>query len=226
MPLLGRAAMLLTFDLAPEAEQEHDDWHTHEHLPERLAIPGFLRGSRWLAARGAPRTMVLYEVRSLETLVSPAYLQRLNAPTPWTQKLMPSYRGMTRGLCAVVASLGAGLGRHALLIRFDADAGARPALTRWLAEVVMPPLPSQPGVAGAHLLEAGMAAPMTREQSIRGADRGLGMALLVTGYRLAGLEAVAQPLWGAAGLQAHGAAAASSAFYEIDATLAAQELAA
>ena len=42
MPLLGQAAMLLSFDMAPEANAEHDDWHTHENLPERLAIPGFI----------------------------------------------------------------------------------------------------------------------------------------------------------------------------------------
>lgn len=48
MPLLGSAAMLLSFDIVPP---EHDDWHTHEPLPERLSIPGFLRGTRWVAAR-------------------------------------------------------------------------------------------------------------------------------------------------------------------------------
>ena len=43
---LPRAAMLLSFDIATETQTEHDDWHSHEHLPERLSIPGFLRGSR------------------------------------------------------------------------------------------------------------------------------------------------------------------------------------
>ena len=51
---LPSAAMLLSFDIAEEAQREHDDWHSHEHLPERLAIPGFLRGSRWRALAGAP----------------------------------------------------------------------------------------------------------------------------------------------------------------------------
>ena len=54
MPLLGSAAMLLSFDIAPEAIDEHDRWHTHEHLPERLAIPGFLQGTRWVAIAGEP----------------------------------------------------------------------------------------------------------------------------------------------------------------------------
>ncbi len=34
MPLLGKAAMLLSFDVSENAIREHDDWHTHEHLPE------------------------------------------------------------------------------------------------------------------------------------------------------------------------------------------------
>lgn len=66
MPLLGSAAMLLGFDVVPEAMAEHDRRHTHEHMPERLSIPGFLRGTRWCALRGAPHYMVLYEVESLE----------------------------------------------------------------------------------------------------------------------------------------------------------------
>ena len=47
--------MLLGFDIEAPAIAEHDEWHTHEHLPERLSIPGFLRGTRWIAVRGAPR---------------------------------------------------------------------------------------------------------------------------------------------------------------------------
>jgi hypothetical protein len=44
--------MLLSFDVDVEAVAEHDRWHTQEHLPERLAITGFLRGTRWTAIEG------------------------------------------------------------------------------------------------------------------------------------------------------------------------------
>src|SRR6185369_9370852 len=108
-----KAALLLLFDIAGDAIAEHDDWHTREHLPERLAIPGFLRGSRWTAAAGTPRYFVMYEVRELATLSSSAYLARLNSPTPWTARMMKSYMGMRRALCSVVASFGAGLGSAA-----------------------------------------------------------------------------------------------------------------
>ena len=47
MALLGKAAMILSFDIVPDAIAEHDHWHSCEHLHERMSIPGFLRGSRW-----------------------------------------------------------------------------------------------------------------------------------------------------------------------------------
>ena len=161
--------MLLGFDVAAEAVDEHDDWHTHEHLPERLAIPGFLRGTRWLAIEGAPRYAVLYEVESLETLASPAYLARLNDPTPWTTRTMPHYRGMTRGLCTVAASAGAGQGPFALLVRLEPAAGAEARLDAFLRREIVATLPTRPGLGSAHLLKAELAAPMTNEQRIRGA---------------------------------------------------------
>ena len=132
MPLLGKAAMLLSFDIVPEAIPEHDEWHTHEHLPERLSIPGFIRGTRWIAVQGHPRYFVMYEVERLETLSSAAYLERLNHPTPWTSRMMPHYRGMTRGLCSVVESRGFGMGHFGLLIRFNRVPGAESTLRGWL----------------------------------------------------------------------------------------------
>jgi len=54
MALLGNAAMLLSFDVAPDAIDEHDDWHTHEHLPERLSIPGFVGEPAGSRRKGNP----------------------------------------------------------------------------------------------------------------------------------------------------------------------------
>jgi hypothetical protein len=181
MPLLGQAAMLLSFDVAAEAIAEHDDWHTHEHLPERLAIPGFLRGTRWVALRGAPRYFVLYEVARLDVLTSDAYLQRLNNPTPWTSKIMPHYRAMSRGFCAVSGSFGFGLGHVAVLLRFKPPSAAAPTRA-WLLGEVLPQLPAKPGIGSVHLLERALTPPMTNEQRIRGGDAGVDWAIVVTGY--------------------------------------------
>jgi len=58
-------------------------------MPERLAIPGFLRGTRWVAESGDPSYFVLYESRSWRRSPPGPYLERLNNPTPWSRKMMP-----------------------------------------------------------------------------------------------------------------------------------------
>ena len=223
--------MLLSFDVDAEAVAEHDRWHTQEHLPERLSIPGFLRGTRWVADRqdeGTPRYMVLYEVASLATLTSQPYLQRLNNPTPWTTRLMPHYRGMRRGLCAVLGSFGFGTGHVALLVRFKAPAGgAESALREWLLQEVLPGLPARPGLGSAHLLEGAATPAMTNEQRIRGAaDAGVDSALVVTGYDSAAVGELAQSLFAAVELERRGATGVTHAAYRLHYSLASAELAA
>ena len=227
MPLLGQAAMLLSFGIAAEAITEHDDWHTHEHLPERLSIPGFLRGSRWIALQGEPRYVVLYEVAALATLDSDAYLQRLNNPTPWTSKMMPHYRGMRRGLCSVTGSFGFGVGHVAQLIRFKPEAGAERQMRTWLVEDLMPQLPSKLGVGSVHLLEGALSAPMTNEQRIRGGDAGVDWVIFVNGYSQDALEKLTQEMAGDLGTQsliAHGATGIDNATYRIDYSLSHHEI--
>ncbi len=223
MPLLGQAAMLLNFDVADAAVPEHDDWHTLEHLPERLAIPGFLRGTRWIVLHGQPRYMVLYEVAHLDTLASDAYLARLNSPTPWTSKMMPHYRGMRRGLCTVAGIAGHGLGHVTGLVRFKSDDSKTTSLRAWLLGNVLPSLAKTPGLGSAHLLESGLAAQMTNEQRIRGADAGVDSALLVSGYRPDAIAHALATTLSAAALAAQGATGVAQATYRLDYALTASE---
>ncbi len=224
MPLLGSAAMLLSFDIEADAIEEHDRWHTHEHLPERLSIPGFRRGTRWIATEGGPRYMVLYEVESLATLASEAYLARLNNPTPWTTRMMPHYRGMNRGLCTVLGSFGYGQGGTAALIRFTREASRSEPLNRWLLEEALRAVPQMPGLGSAHLLQGAQTAAMTNEQRIRGADRGVDSALIVTGYDSNAVCAYADELCSAGGLPDRGAGELSCATYRCCYSLASAEI--
>ena len=207
--------MLLSFDVAPDALGEHDHWHTHEHLAERLSIPGFIRASRWVALRGQPRYMVLYEVADLGTLTSAPYLQRLDDPSPWTTRIMPFYRGMSRGLCNVAASFGLGLGGAGLLIRLKPGSSGAASLHAHLVDEVLPQLTAQPGIGSAHLLEGAAAAPMTHEQRIRGADAGVDWAILVTGYEERALIELRDGELAAAQLTRRGAGESSHAVYRL-----------
>jgi hypothetical protein len=216
--------MLLSFDVVPHAIPEHDDWHTHEHLPERLSIPGFVRGTRWVALRGQPRYFVMYEVAQLATLTSSAYLERLNNPSPWTSKMMTFYRGMTRGFCTMAGSYGVGIGQAGLLVRFKPATGSEASLRKWLLHEALPSLPSRAGLGSVHLLEGALTPQMTKEQGIRGADAGVDWAVLAMGY---GDESVACLLEGDlcnAQLEQHGATGVLSAMYRMGYSLTAREL--
>lgn len=223
MPLLGKAAVLLTFDIEEAAIAEHDDWHTHEHLPERLSIPGFLRGTRWVSIRGSPRYAVIYEVERLETLGSEAYLRCLNNPTPWTSRMMTHYRGMTRGLCSVERSCGFGTGHHSLLIRFKPIADSV-GLIEWLGDQVLPDLPLRPGLGSVHLLQGALPAAMTSEQRLRGVDAAVDWALIATGYEPEAIAELERAELSPSSLQAHGCERASVAFYRAAYSLSADEI--
>src|SRR5437762_6304438 len=171
--MLGSAAMVLSFDIEPAAAVEHDEWHTREHLPERLAIDGFLRGSRWRALEGLPRYLVVYEVAELAVLSSAAYQERLNNPTPWTRSLMKSYRDMRGGFCRLEASDGSGLGCATSLVRFAPAVGREQALRAWLTGRVLPQLGELPGLPGAYLLRAPVIPGAPAEDAIRSRRRGL-----------------------------------------------------
>ena len=79
--MLGRAAVTMWWDIAPAAKAEWEDWHSHEHMPERLGIPGFLRGARWVAESDAPSYFVAYEVTPAQPYrVSLGGLPRITLP--------------------------------------------------------------------------------------------------------------------------------------------------
>jgi hypothetical protein len=220
MALLSDAVMILFCDVASGA-QEHDDWHTWEHMHERLSIPGFLRGTRWTRRAGEPRYLIVYELADVAMARSPDYLERLNHPTPWTSATMARLRGMSRGFCRVVASAGYGLGRTATSIRLhtgDEAAGA------WLAGEIAR-LASWRGMASAHLFVNAESAPMTREQSIRGRDAGMEWMVLATAYDGDALHHACDQHLDTSVLARHGLTATDRGTYELNFTATATEVA-
>src|SRR5216684_987150 len=103
MTMAGKGVLAFWHDVAPGGDGEFDQWHLREHIPERVAVPGFLRCRRYATLGDPPRYFYFYETESLETLQSPAYLARLGDPTPWTKKTLPLVRNNTRTACRVVA---------------------------------------------------------------------------------------------------------------------------
>ena len=55
MGLLGSAVLVNWGGIVEEKEIEYNEWHSKEHMPERMCLPGFLRGLR---AVGIPGTNI------------------------------------------------------------------------------------------------------------------------------------------------------------------------
>ncbi len=226
MALLGKAALAMWWDVAPEIRTELQDWHSHEHFRERLALPGFRRATRWSCAEGGEGVFQIYELEAYEIVHSPAYLASLNAPTPWSRAMMPHHRNMVRSQCRVLESAGGNVARHALTLRLSPQAGADDALRATLARQIAK-LPDQAGCVGAHLLRH-EAPPIaqTTEQKIRGGDRVADWVLIVVGYDAHALSALADADLSPASLEALGAQAGTfSHLYTLSFSATPQELA-
>jgi hypothetical protein len=205
--MLGKAAVVIWCDVATDVRKEFDDWHAHEHMPERLAIPGFLRGSRWLAERGEGY-FILYEAQSEATISAGPYVERLNNPTPWSRKMMPHHRNMVRGLCRVEAGGGAALGQALATIRFSAGDGRSGELLPWMRSALAA-MPQREGLVAAALLRDIGRAPTrnTAEQRLRGgSDAAPECIALVSGYRAEAVADVVSHELSESNMRQHGAA--------------------
>ncbi len=207
MPLLGNAALAMWWDMAPEMKSEFEDWHSHEHFPERLGVPGFRRASRWTSASGGEGIFVMYELTSHAILSSAAYVDHLNTPTPWSTRMMPHHRNMVRSQCHVLESWGGSAARCALTLRVSPlqdRAGDLREFFRALGAAVI----HRPGIVGAHLLQH-QSPPIaeTTEQRIRNsADRVADWVFVVLGYEAPALELLMRTGLAASALQSAGAA--------------------
>src|SRR4051794_29364351 len=138
MSLLGGAVVAIWNDITTEGRENFIEWHNREHIPERVAIPGFHRGRRYVAEEGAPEYFTLYEARDTDVLIDEPYLQRLNNPTPWTKTSTAHFRNTLRGVCATVYSRGTGEGAWLLTLRFDAEPARVQALRSLLVDEALP----------------------------------------------------------------------------------------
>jgi len=150
MNLAGLGIVAIWHDIVPEAQPEFYEWHNREHMPERLGIPGFRRGRRYIAVGGNPQFFTLYEGDDLTVVAGPEYLQRLNNPSEWTRKMMPHFRNMSRSVCNLRYSEGPGEGGFIATLRFSASNKGEGELV----ETVLPQIGRAPGIVGVHFCVA------------------------------------------------------------------------
>ncbi len=106
MASVATALLALWNDVTPAREDEYNDWHAHEHVPERLTMPGFVWAQRWRAADDVgpgPRYLTLYGLTGLDALETDEYQRLLAGPTPWSQRMRPHLLHLSRWACTLDA---------------------------------------------------------------------------------------------------------------------------
>lgn len=192
MTLLGTGVLAIWNGIESGADPEFLEWHVLEHIPERVAVPGFLRGRRYVAeGQVDPKYFNFYETESPEVLTSAAYRERLDSPTPWTRKVVSRFRDTTRTVCGVQASLGCGDGGWIETVRL-APSGDSAAFAIALSERILPALLGRRGIVAVHLLKGDPDASRggSAEKGLRAQpDRIASWILLVEGVDSSSLEA-------------------------------------
>jgi hypothetical protein len=146
----GEAILAVWTDIAPEAEDEFNEWYNTEHIPQLLGVPGFLHGRRDRAVEGKPRYLALYELSDVNVLKSDAFRQvREEGRTAWTQKMLPHFRNTTTGAYRQIFSHGTPPNKEAevvLSVQLNIPADKETEFNEWYNVDHVPALVGVPGV--------------------------------------------------------------------------------
>ncbi|MBI4639792.1 MAG: hypothetical protein HY731_03815 [Candidatus Tectomicrobia bacterium] len=149
-------------DITPGLEDEFNQWYDTEHVPERLSIPGFLTGRRYLSVEGKPKYFALYETKEASVLSSEVYLKVYQAPTSWTKKITANFQNMVRNLYEEILSLGTSpltASPYVLTVRLGIDPEHEKEFNDWYNTDHLPALVKVPEVFAARRYKAIQGAP-------------------------------------------------------------------
>ncbi len=83
-----------------EVDDEHVDalheWYDREHVPEKLATPGFRSARRFRDAQHPGRFLALYELDDVDVVISPEYLAQ--EMSPWARRVMATWLDLDRSV--------------------------------------------------------------------------------------------------------------------------------
>jgi hypothetical protein len=98
-----RTLLVVLSDIRPELEPDFIRWYDEEHLPQRLAVPGFLRAARFEAGPAVyssglampeappPKHLAVYEMEGPEVLQSATYRDLIANPSEWTRRVRATF---------------------------------------------------------------------------------------------------------------------------------------
>lgn len=87
-------------------DTQFHDWYDTDHIPVRLALPGFDGATRYRAVEGDPRFLAVYDIGDMGVLDTPAYQAIKESPTEQTTRMLGNVHGFTRYTCEEISDTG------------------------------------------------------------------------------------------------------------------------
>lgn len=154
MTFTGQALLTMWNDFHPDHEIDYNQWHALEHMPERLSVPGFIAGRRYRLSVDEPenqRYFAMYQTENLEVFQSERYLELLNNPSDWSQRIQPHFVNFVRSGAQPILSIGQGISKYIATIRIITD---DPASLAQQLPASLTPLTEKPGVTALHIAQS------------------------------------------------------------------------
>jgi hypothetical protein len=85
---------------------EFHAWYDTDHIPARMALPGFRGARRLRALDGEPEYLAVYELDSLAALETDGYRRVKTSPSALTGRMLGAVNGFTRFTCEQVSDDG------------------------------------------------------------------------------------------------------------------------
>jgi hypothetical protein len=85
---MAKGILIASMNIANAAVDEFHDWYDTEHLPERVACPGFLVCQRWIGTTDPRISVATYDLENIDVLKSPGYraIGGVNL-SPWSKRV-------------------------------------------------------------------------------------------------------------------------------------------
>jgi hypothetical protein len=80
--------LVAAFDFSGVPEDEFHDWYDTEHVPERLAMRGFLNAQRWIGIENPKTAVATYDLEHVGVLLDPVYVAaKGDKRSPWSRRM-------------------------------------------------------------------------------------------------------------------------------------------
>ncbi len=125
-PSATNGMLFVATDVDPADEPDFNRWYDREHIEERVRIPGFLSGARYMSVQGGRKYLGLYRTQSLAAFGTVAYRAAFERQTAWSVANLDRMRDPMRRVCAVEAVIGMGTGSQLVVLPLPASCAGAP----------------------------------------------------------------------------------------------------